>query len=72
MRRTPAEIEDFNKRILAALPKAKTKALSLAAIVKAIDHKGPGVTVATGLAKLRKAGKVLTVNEKAKMVYYRK
>jgi hypothetical protein len=71
-RRTPAEIDNFNKSILSVLPKAKTKALPITAIAQAIGHKGDNAVLANSLSRLRKEGKVLTIGEKAKMVYYKK
>lgn len=70
-RRTSAEIEDFNKSILSVLPKAKTKAMPIAAIAKALDREVDHA-LSSGLTKLRNAGKVLTLGERAKMVYYKK
>lgn len=72
MRRTASEIEDFNKSIINALPKAKTKAMHISAIAEAIGHNGSKAQLAASLVKLRNDGKVLTHGEKAKMVYYRK
>jgi len=71
MRRTASEIEDFNKSIINALPKAN-KAMHISAIAEAIGHNGSKAQLAASLVKLRNDGKVLTLGEKAKMVYYRK
>jgi hypothetical protein len=73
MRQTPAESQAFKKFILKTLPKAKSKAMPISALAKALGYKDKTRSrLTTTLVKLRESGDVLTVGEKAKMAYYRK
>lgn len=73
MRQTPAESKAFKELILKTLSKAKSKAMPISVLAKALGYDdNTRSRLTTTLVKMRKSGEVLTIGEKAKMAYYRK